>query len=126
MKKQWIAIVALFLLGPLAIGDALADRGRHGGRGGHGGYGHSRVGVGVVVGSPFWSPWYSPAPYYYPPYYPPVVIERQVPPVYVEQSPPPVKVRAQAGFWYYCQSPSGYYPEIQECPKGWIKVPPRP
>jgi hypothetical protein len=67
-------------------------------------------------------------PYYYPSYpsyYPPVIIERRTPPVYVEQSPPEEN-RPQAGYWYYCQSPSGYYPEIQECPKGWVKVPPRP
>ncbi|GHU39283.1 hypothetical protein AGMMS50256_39100 [Betaproteobacteria bacterium] len=133
MKKQWIAIVALFLLGPVAVGNAFADR-RHGGRGhGHGyhGYSHSRVDVGVLIGSPFWSPRYYPAPYYYPSYYPtyhpPVVIERQTPPVYVEiEQSSPVESRAQAGYWYYCQSPSGYYPEVQECPKGWVKVPPRP
>jgi hypothetical protein len=81
------------------------------------------VGVGVVVGAPFWMPWYYP-----PPYYPPVIIERQAPPVYIEQSPP-VERETQTGYggyWYYCQSPSGYYPEIRECPSAWIKVPPRP
>jgi hypothetical protein len=120
MKKQLIVTVALFLLGLLAVGDASADRGR-----GHGwghGHGYGRVGVGVFVGAPFWSPWYYPA------YYPPVVIERRAPPVYIEQSPP-VEMRAQtvySGYWYYCQSPSGYYPEIRECPQGWLKIPPRP
>lgn len=120
MKKQLIAIIALFLIGSLATSDAFARRYR-----GHGWHGHSRVGVGVVVvGSPFyWGPRYYP-----PPYYPPVIIERRAPPVYIEQSPP-VVVSPQtrvAGYWYYCQSPSGYYPEIRECPRGWVKVPPRP
>lgn len=127
MKKQWIATAAIFLIGLTAAGGAFADRGRgwRGGPGWHGhGHGHGRIGVGVVVGAPFWSPWYYP-PY---PYYPPVVIERQAPPVYIEQSPPAESrpQTAYSGYWYYCQSPSGYYPEIRECPKGWVKVPPRP
>ena len=28
--------------------------------------------------------------------------------------------------WYYCQNPAGYYPEVERCSDGWIKVPPRP
>jgi hypothetical protein len=126
MKKQLIAIIALFLLGAAVTDDAFAAR-RH--RGGHGWHGHRHVGVGVVVGSPFfWGPRYYPPAYYPPAYYPPVVIERRAPPVYVEQSPP-AESRPQtryAGYWYYCQSPSGYYPEVRECPMGWVKVPPRP
>ncbi|MDR3300612.1 MAG: hypothetical protein LBU43_11615 [Candidatus Accumulibacter sp.] len=123
MKKHLIAAVAFFLLGLVMVGDASADRGGYGHHGGHGwSHGHSRVGVGVVIGSPFWYPWYST------PYYPPVVIERQAPPVYIEQAP--VVERAPqtgySGYWYYCQSPSGYYPEIRECPGNWVKVPPRP
>jgi hypothetical protein len=123
MKKQSIVIITVFLLGALAAGDGFAARWH---RGGHGWHGHGRVGVGVVVGAPFfWRPWHYPPPYYYPP----VVIERPAPPVYIEQSPPPVESRPQtryAGYWYYCQSPSGYYPEVRECPGGWVKVPPRP
>ena len=123
MKKPWIAVIAFFLIGLIAVDDAFADRREY--RGGRGG--HSRVGVGVVVGSPFWSPWYYPPHYlpYYPPYYPPVVIEHQPPPVYIEQSSPAATER-QAGYWYYCQSPSWYYPEIRECSQAWVKIPPRP
>ena len=119
MRKQLIATIALMLLGLIAVGagDAHADRGR--------GHGYGRVGVGIVVGPPFWGPWYYPPSYYYPPYYPPVVIERPAPPVYIEQSSP-VESRPQAGYWYYCQSPGGYYPEVRECPGGWVKVLPRP
>jgi hypothetical protein len=121
MKKQLIAIISLFLVGMAATGDAFAARWH---RGGHSWHGHGYMGVGVVVGSPFfWGPWYYP-----PVYYPPVVIERSAPPVYVEQLPP-IESRPQtryAGYWYYCQSPSGYYPEVRECPRGREKVPPRP
>jgi hypothetical protein len=114
----------LFLLGLTATGEALADR-RHAGRHGHR---YTRTSVGFVVGAPLMMPWY------YPSYYPPIIIERQAPPVYIERSPvyveqPPVEREAQtrySGYWYYCQSPSGYYPEVRECPGGWVKVPPRP
>ena len=142
MKKSLIVLTTLLVLGMLSTGSALADRGPGGGRGGPGpgpggggwhgghgghGYGGPRVGIGVSFGSPFWSPWYYPPPYY-PAYYPPavpVVIERQAPPVYIEQ-PQPAQVQAQAGYWYYCRSPSGYYPEVRECNTSWIQVPPRP
>jgi hypothetical protein len=113
MKKL---LIATALLGLVAGGDAFAwGRGHHAFR--HG-YGHHQVGVGVVVGAPFWTPWYYPA------YHPPIIIERQAPPVYIERLPEERVM--QAGYWYYCQSPSGYYPEIRECPGAWIKVPPRP
>lgn len=118
MKKSWIAVLVLSLAGLIAADDALAGR-RHGGGGRAW---HGRVGVGVVVGSPFWAPWYYP-----PPYYPPVVIERQPPLVYVEQAPVVVETQpGYSGYWYYCQSPSGYYPEVTQCSQAWIKVPPRP
>ena len=124
MKKPLLVLAALIALGLAGAGEALADRGGHGGHGG--GWGGSRVGIGVNFGVPLWSPWYYPPPYY-PAYYPaaPVVIERQAPPIYVEQ-PQPVQAQSQAGYWYYCQSPSGYYPEVRDCNVNWIKVPPRP
>ncbi|MDR0439622.1 MAG: hypothetical protein LBI59_01360 [Candidatus Accumulibacter sp.] len=120
MKKLLIATVAVLLLG-LVVSDDTVARGR-----GHGhGHGHGRVGVGFVFGAPFWAPWHY-VPYYYPSP-PPIIIERQAPPVYIER--PQVERQSQnaySGYWYYCQSPSGYYPEVQECPTGWVKVPPRP
>ena len=33
---------------------------------------------------------------------------------------------APAQYWAYCQSPEGYYPYVQDCPGGWIPVPPTP
>ena len=29
-------------------------------------------------------------------------------------------------YWAYCQSREGYYPYVQDCPGGWIAVPPTP
>ena len=31
---------------------------------------------------------------------------------------------ADAGWWYYCDQSSGYYPYVRECPTGWQRVPP--
>lgn len=111
-----------------------------------------RVGVDVVIGTPYPTPYYAPRPYYgprpyYPAYpgypvypYPPAVVVPPPawvpPPVLV--SPPPVYVErpqepdaaAQAaapasGFWYWCADPQGWYPEVRECGQGWQAVPPR-
>lgn len=86
---------------------------------------HGRPHIGVVIG-PMWPPYYVPRPlYYYPPYMP-VVIEP--PPVYIEQIPPvtmappaPEPIR----YWYYCAGPRAYYPYVNECPGGWMKVLPQ-
>ena len=80
----------------------------------------------VVHGGPGWGwwPWAVggamigatlASPYYYPP--PPVVVQEQ-PPVYIQPE------QQQAYYWYYCQNPQGYYPYIQSCPSGWMKVVP--
>ncbi|HTX54221.1 MAG TPA: hypothetical protein VMD08_12465 [Candidatus Baltobacteraceae bacterium] len=83
--------------------------------------GHVSVGIGIGVPG-YWGPY----PYAYPYYYPPA-------PVVVQQAPPPVVVQppAEPAYWYYCQNPQGYYPYVQSCPHGWMKVvpqgaPPRP
>jgi len=104
-----------------------------------------RVGVDVVIGTPYPRPYYGPRPYYpaypaypgypgypYPPvYYPPVVVTPppvlvERPPVYVErpQEPEPAAAPA-AGFWYWCADPQGWYPDVRECGQGWQAVPPR-
>lgn len=43
-------------------------------------------------------------------------------PVYVQ--PPPVVVPAQpaGGYWHYCPSAGGYYPNVNYCPEGWQAV----
>ena len=109
--------------------------GGHGGSAGHGGFhgrhdfhghggfhGHDgfRGRFGFFIGAPlFWPPPYYPYydyPYYgYPyPYPSAVVIERQ-PQAYIQREP---------YYWYYCPEPSGYYPYVQNCPRGWQQVVP--
>ncbi|MGH7535247.1 MAG: hypothetical protein ACREMG_06645 [Gemmatimonadales bacterium] len=65
--------------------------------------------------------WYrDPYAYGYPYYaYAPPVVAAAPPPVYVQPDQPPE-------YWYYCQSPQGYYPYVQHCPQGWIQVVPQP
>jgi len=81
--------------------------------------------VGVVVG-PVWGP---PVPYYYPwvavpP--PTTVVVPAAPPVYVEQQAAPADANGNAGVWYYCSKPKGYYPYVKKCPGGWQQVPQTP
>jgi hypothetical protein len=78
----------------------------------HHGGSHVFVGVGPVF---WWDPWppvYAVAP-------PPVVVEQ--PPVYVEQGQPG---SLPSGFWYYCPSAGGYYPNVPSCPEPWVPVTP--
>jgi hypothetical protein len=68
-----------------------------------------------VIG-PSW--YYYPAPAYpYPdPYRPPIVVE----------VPAPVNGPAPQQFWYYCESPKGYYPYVPSCRTEWRPVPSTP
>ena len=95
------------------------------------GHFHGRVGVGIVVDPwvgyyPGWG--YSPYPYYG---YPSVVVtEPAAPTVYIEQNQPVQQPQqaapAQAGDWYYCRKPAGYYPYVRNCEKAWERVPSQP
>jgi hypothetical protein len=102
---------------------------------------HGRIvfGTGVFVGGPFWGgccwgrPWWGPGwgwdPFWYPPpyysYAPPVVI-REEPQVYVQQPPAhPAPQSEEASYWYYCADAKAYYPYVQQCPAGWLKVVPQ-
>ncbi len=123
MKKTVYAILAVLIL---LLSTALpASAWDHGGyRGGW----HSHGGVGVYIGpGGWWGPgpyWWGPwgSPYY--PYYdyaqPPVVVQPN-PPVYIQQAPqsPP------ENYWYYCQESKAYYPYVNTCPSGWLKVVPQ-
>jgi hypothetical protein len=62
---------------------------------------------GAIVGIPFWSP----------PLYP-----EQNAPLYMQ--PGTVYVQPGTDYGYYCPDADEYYPYIQECPGGWIQVPP--
>ena len=113
--------------GPHYGGGGYYGGGRYGGGWGYGrGGGYGRSGFGFYFGAPLYPyPYYS-TPYRYPYYYPPVVITVPVtPPVYIQQSPPAAQ-QNPSGYWYYCNSPEGYYPYIKECPNGWQQVEPRP
>jgi len=106
----------------------------HGWHGGHWGWGHGAYyrghgyyygypafGAGLVVGGLLggWGrPWV--APYYYrqPYVYGPQVVVQEPPPVYVEQP------HDDPSYWYYCQSPQGYYPYVQRCGSQWMQVVP--
>jgi hypothetical protein len=120
--------------------------GWHGGGGGswhgHGGHdGHSHFGF--AVGFPFyWPYYYGYYPYgYYPygygyPYYdgyssyydagPQTYIQRDT----GDAIAPPGGTMAPAGppqrsqYSYYCTDPAGYYPQIANCPSGWLTVVP--
>ena len=76
----------------------------------HGGRGR----VGIHIGS-YWGPWFYPPPWYY---QPTIVVPPPPPPtVYIEQS-----VAPGGNLWHYCRSAGGYYPYVQACPEGWLKV----
>ena len=86
-----------------------------------GGHGRVFVGTHVFVGPGFWwpRPWWGPG-WWGPPYYnlPPVVVQQ--PAIYAQPAPSPEEQQ----YWYYCQRPQGYYPYVQQCPNGWMKVVP--
>ncbi|HKO09785.1 MAG TPA: hypothetical protein VJ487_18930 [Alphaproteobacteria bacterium] len=73
-----------------------------------------RLGWWWVVG-PYW--YFYPQPIYpYPdPYLPPSVVAQPGP-----AGPAP------AQFWYYCDSPPGYYPYVTSCSAAWRQVPVTP
>lgn len=113
--QQIVFILSVF---GLWAGYAHADGGHHG---------RSHTSVGVYVGVP-WGyprPFYYPPPFYYPsPYYypqPVIVVPAPQPPIYVEQAP----AYNADQYWYFCQQSNAYYPQVNQCPAGWVRVPPR-
>ncbi len=50
-----------------------------------------------------------------------VVIEQQP---LIQTSPALQRTVGDPGYWYYCRSPRGYYPDVMDCPLGWKKVTP--
>ena len=141
MKKAILvalAAMALLQINPLPV---QAGRGGHGGYSGHRGYsghggyrGHSNNnvhwGVDLWLGPGLFGPYYPYYSYYpYSPYYPyytspPVVIQQQPQPQeYIVQ---PAPERVEQSYWYYCKNPEGYYPYVERCPSGWMKVVPTP
>lgn len=103
--------------------------GYHGSGNYHGNSGHGNsysFGFAISPGWGGWGPgWWGPPAYPYYPYYPyyaaPPVVLQQQPQAYVQQ-----RDQGESDYWYYCQSPQGYYPYIKSCPGGWMKVVPEP
>lgn len=88
----------------------------------YGGWGPWGYGPGFGFGGFGFMPPFYPSPYYA---YPRVVVQPP-PPVYIQQ--PNVGQPAsqpQNNYWHYCQASEGYYPQVQECPDGWVQVPPQ-
>lgn len=123
------ATAALLLLTALPAdaqkGFAFGNRVHGGFRGHTHGHSHSHskvfLGFGVGLGPAWgwgWPGYYYPYPYPYPAYAAPVVIQ-QSPPVYIQQPAP-----AEPYYWYYCEGAQAYYPYVQQCPGGWMKVVP--
>ncbi len=88
---------------------------------------HFTFSGGVVLGPGWgwgvWGPWWWGAqgyPYYYPG---PPVVEQPLP-RYEEQAPEPEA--EEETFWYYCPDARAYYPYVNRCPGGWMKVVPPP
>jgi hypothetical protein len=117
-----LTILALVIvLSPLA---GYAD-GPYGGGHRHGGGGYYRGSGGVWI-APGWGPWWAGySPYYYAA--PPVIVERPSIEYYYQQVPQQASPQEEEPvYWYYCKNPEGYYPYVQRCPDGWMRVVPKP
>ncbi len=40
--------------------------------------------------------------------------------------PPTSAPVIQSNYWYCCENPEGYYPEVNKCTEGWFQVAPQP
>lgn len=75
------------------------------------------IGPSWGVWDPFWYPYYPyPSYRYYAP--PTTVVVPQEPQQYIL----PESQQEETGYWYYCRKPEGYYPYVERCPSGWMKV----
>lgn len=147
MKIGWsITLITILLVGISTSGSAFAR--------GYRGHGHVGIYLGGPIGfgyypyyrTPYYGTPYYGAPYYgygtpyygapyypAPAYYPPV---QQAPVIYTERSDgPQTSVQAapritpqevQQSWWYYCVDAKAYYPYVQQCAEGWLRVAPQP
>ena len=87
-------------------------------------------------GAPYYGGGYSYPPAYYPyapTFYP---LAQPAPATYVERSNEPQigtqeapsnsPQNAQGAWWYYCVDAKAYYPYVNQCPGGWLRVAPQP
>lgn len=143
--KPFHTIATLLLLMAFGAASVQAQDGRR-----YRGHSHSHARVGIHIGIPlattgyfhgyygprYYGPrYYAPAPYYPPSvlYYPPAYAPIYAPvlpsaplaaPVYIERAPQAASGVLEPGYWYYCDSPAGYYPTVRECPGGWQQIAP--
>ena len=120
MRKSMFKVLVVMALILSASIPASADRhGGYGGRGGHWGGG----GLGLLLFPAIFATEILTLPFRYP-YYaePPPIVVREQPPAYIPRQPnAPVQ-----HYWYYCQNPQGYYPDVRQCTHQWMKVVPTP
>ena len=117
--------------------------GWHGGGSWHGSRvwrGGIYMGLPIGLGYGFYPYSYYGGPYYGTPYY--ALSPAEYPPVppapiiYTEQSDDPqanlqeMPINAeqsnQGAWWYYCTDAKAYYPQVSQCPEGWMRVAPQP
>jgi hypothetical protein len=116
----------------------------HGGGYYHGGHYHAYYPyfAFAALGFPYWGlgygyPYYGSYPYYTSAYYPGPyysgyagysdMYDDSAPGAYVQRdmsSAPQAAPSGESQYNYYCPSPAGYYPQIQTCTNGWLRVVP--
>src|SRR6266480_1221640 len=119
-----ILAAAVLAIAATPVGAWARNGGGHG-RGARGGshhHHHARFYGGFFVGSPFWYPYYpyyygSPAYYYGPDYGRP---QYDPPAVYVEKFEGTPTPETQGEI--FCQDRGAYYPDVQDCPRGWQRM----
>lgn len=119
MKKvAWLIMLALLVFvaaAPQVQADTVVQVRGHHWSGHHHWRGHT--GFRFYWSAPLvFAPWWYP--YYGSPYPSAPVAPAPSPPVFKEPEPQP------QDYWYYCRDPQGYYPYVQKCPGGWMKVVP--
>lgn len=117
MKKViGVTLAAMALL----VGSALPGHAWGGGYGGYHGYGHYGHGFGHY-GHGYGHYGYGYGHYGYGYGYPYRYYSYAAPEVSPQE--PTVYVQQQA-YWYYCENAKAYYPHVQQCPSGWVRVAP--
>ena len=94
-----------------------------GARGGSHHHHHASFYGGFVIGSPFWYPYYPPYYYVSPPYYYGPDYGRpqyDSPTVYVEKFEGTPTPETQGEI--FCRDRGAYYPDVQDCPRGWQRM----
>ena len=152
-KHLSLTLIMTLLVGTLTsqsvFGHGGGGGGWHGGGWGGGGGGWRGGGrVGIYLGAPIgfnfgYSPYsyygapyygspyyYSPTPVYYPPVQQPAPViyteRRDDPQIRTQEAPRNSSQNVQASWWYYCVDSKAYYPYVNKCPGGWLRVAPQP